>query len=118
MKQSGLYASDQDSDLDLDDQPPHYTSIDNIHVPPSYCEATATGSNIYADIADVTKVKPDGAVTADAEVAGIGNQEVLTVNIPPPPCRMRDAEEGHIDNLQQTTDGVSEAYSNNLYGVQ
>ena len=102
--------SDQESDIDED--PPHYTSIDNICVPPPYTEAAAAGISIYDDVADLKKVKPE---EADEQAAC---EKDLTVDLPPTPCGMSASPEINLALPQQPADGISEAYSNNLYGVQ
>lgn len=116
LKQTNLYLSEPDSDLDED--PPHYTSIDNICVPPSYSEVAATGSSIYADIADVAEVKK--VMSGEEERENESEEGALNVELPPVPCRsgMSIAPDMQSDRRQQPADGISEAYSNNLYSVQ
>ena len=115
VKQTNLYMSEPDSDLD--DEPPQYTEIDDICEPPPYTEATATGSNIYADVADIKKVKFD---MSDEGVSS--EHEELMVELPPPRCGMPVAPEVQPSVLRQGPPrqdlDVSEAFSNNLYGIE
>ena len=112
MKQTALLMSEQESDFDED--PPHYTSIDNICIPPPYTEAAAMGTSIYDEVADVKKVRLEDA-SADGQGEADGD---LMVDLPPTPCGMSTSSEINLCLPQQPADGVSEAYSNNLYGVQ
>ena len=106
--------AEQDSDYDED--PPHYTSIDNICIPPPYTEAAATGTSIYDEVVDVKKVHLENA--SEEAVGQVGGESDLTVDLPPTPCGMSTTSEINLCLPQQPADGISEAYSNNLYGVQ
>ena len=113
VKQTNLYMSEPDSDLD--EEPPQYTEIDNICVPPPYAEATSSCSNIYADVEDI-KIKKERLEAGGKQVGSEG--EELKVDLPPPPpCGMSASPEIQPSVLHREQD-VSEAFSNNLYGVE